>query len=525
MKMKKLYLAIAVLFLFFGCSKKEELGVNPYDGGKEPFGISFSSKKPDPDEGKPGETIQFQVKGLKAHEGNFTFSFNEMPAEIVAVTDSTLDVKVPDFVSSGGVSIRLKDQVFFGPHFNVMSDVRVDTDFDLGNGFDFHIGIIHPASNGFLIGGSFTNFNDEATEDKYINSIHFINSLGQSGSDFSFGKGGAGIISSIDVAPNGKMYVSGMLSSFNDRRVSSITRLNANGSLDTTIVDVINPTPEKPENALDTVAAFNGGVMFGSIIKVFPTSDNGVIGVGNFDVYESIDYQYSSRESRQPILTQVKNIVKFKEDGGLDSAFNIKNEGANGTISDAVRLSDGRIIMVGSFTRFNGQPANRIVCIKPDGKIDPTFDIGSGGNRNILSIRYNKNLEKIVISGLFTKYKDKDTQGVVVMDKNGVVDDTFQMDDLDGESVYFAQILNSGQVLVSGSFEKYQGVKRSGLLILESNGDALQRYNSLGSFVGQITTAVETTSSLGHPAVLLGGLINIADDKRVGNIVKIELKN
>lgn len=524
--MKKLYFAIAILCISFGCSKKEEIGNNPYAGGKEPFGIAFSSKKPEPNEGRPGETIRFQVKGLQQYEGDFTFSFNEMPAEIEALTDSTIDVIVPELVSSGGVSIRYKDQVFFGPHFNIESNIRLDTDFGVvNNGFSASLFDIYKESDGFLIGGSFDDFEDEASEDNPINSIHYLNSLGESGSDFSFEKGATGSISSIDKAPNGKYYVSGDLTLFNDREVNRITRLNANGSLDTVEVDVLNPTPEKPENGKDTVATFNGGSMSGSIIKVFATSDNGVIGVGNFDMYERIDYKLSSRDNRHSLLTQAKGLIKFKEDGSIDSTYNVGNSGANGQIMDAARLNDGRIILVGSFTRFNGEQANRIVCIGTDGEVDPSFDIGDGADKTIMSIRYNKDLNKIAIAGIFDTYKGQATEGVILMDTDGIVDDTFVLSDLGQGSANFAQVLNSGKVLVTGTFEEYQGVKRSNLLILEENGEALQEYNTLGNFSGQINKVVETTSSMGYPALLIGGSFRTIDGKKVGNIAKIELRN
>lgn len=524
--MKKIYFAIAILFISFSCSKKEEIGNNPYAGGKEPFGVAFSSKKPEPNEGRPGETIRFQVKGLKQYEGDFTFSFNEMTAEIEALTDSTIDVVVPELVSSGGVSIRLKDQVFFGPHFNVMSNIRVDSDFGIVNGFNAQVSDIFTESEGFLIAGSFSNFEDQASEENEIRGIHAITSLGKTSGDFDFGKKrAAGDILSIDKAPNGKIYVSGNLTLFNEKEVSGIARLTSKGELETTILDVINPTPEKPENGKDTVPTFNGGIMSGNIIKVFATSDNGAIGVGNFDVYQRIDYQYSSRENRQKNPVRASGLIKLKEDGSLDSAYNVGNEGANGQITDAARLDDGRIILVGSFTRFNGEAARRIVCIGTDGEIDPSFDIGTGADKIITSIRYNKDLNKIVIAGVFDTYKDQPSRGVVIMDTDGNVDDTFELSNMGDGKANFAQILNSGQVLVTGSFEEYQGVKRSGFLILEENGEALQKYNTLGTFNGQINKVVETTSSMGYPALLIGGSFNTVDDKKAGNIVKIELRN
>lgn len=90
--------------------------------------------------------------------------------------------------------------------------------------------------------------------------------------------------------------------------------------------------------------------------------------------------------------------------------------------------------------------------------------------------------------------------------------------------ITFAHILNNGRIVLSGGITEYDGVKRSSLLILNSNGEALQKYNNIGLFAGMVNSLVETTSSLGRPAILLGGDIFRVEKKLVRNIVKLEIK-
>ena len=157
--------------------------------------------------------------------------------------------------------------------------------------------------------------------------------------------------------------------------------------------------------------------------------------------------------------------------------------------------------------------------------MDPAFNVGTGANNTIFSVRYNTILKKYVITGNFTQFNGREARGLVVLNSDGSTDNNFKMGDLGTGIPTFAQILNSGKILVSGSFETYNGVKRSHLLILEANGDALQAYNNIGDFSGSIYTAIETTSSQGYPALLLGGSFDQINGKQIRNIVKLEIRN
>lgn len=520
-------LSLLGVMIFQSCQKKEETGVDPYAGGREPLGINFLSDRTDPTIGLPGEIIRVNVRGLKAYENNLVFRLNEVPVEVVALSDSTLDFRVPEEVSSGLLTVVVDDTFFTGPRFTVEGKVSVDTDYRVVNGFDFSVMQILGHSGGHLAVGSFSNFEDEATDEAPINGIHFLNSLGQSASSsMAFGEGAKnGSISSIARLSNGKFLIGGYLNEYNGRELAGIARLNANGSLDTTVVAVINPDPEtKPLNGLDTVSAFNVGFEGGLVSYVFPVEGDGAVLVGSFTRHLRTDYNYSSRENRREIPTNVRNVAKVRADGTLDESFNRANLGLNGYVNGAVQLNDGRLVIVGGFTTYNGRPANNIVCIKPNGEIDESFVSAAGSNREILSITYNNATGKIVLAGNFNTYAGSAVKGVVLLDESGLVDTNFQLGTLEGGSPSYGYSLTNGKVLVTGGFNKYNGIQR-GLLILEPDGTAKQEYNNIGLFAGTPSTLVETTSSLGNPAVLLGGFIIAVDGVATGNIVRIEIKD
>lgn len=524
----KLYSFLLLLlgaFFTIGCHKDDAIGEDPYAGGKQPLGIFFLDEQPQPEAVAPGEVVRIHVRGLARYENEFTFYLNQMEAEVVSLTDSTIDVLVPELASTGGSSVRLKNQAFFGPRVFVSGKVSVDQDFGIVKGFNGPVLDILPFGGGYLLSGMFSDFDDEAGEEVFRNSIHFINSLGKSDATFNFQKGTSGAVNSMVRLPNGKFLVGGMLNDFNHREVMNIAQLNVDGTLDTLITPVINPTPEDETKNVDTVSAFNGGTLSGIVVKLIPTSDNGVIALGSFRSHVKIDYRYSSKDNKRGIYTSVRNVMRLKSDGSLDSAFAENTQGTSGNVVDGAVNSAGQVAIVGSFTSFDSRQAGRIVRLNADGSLDETFNVGAGANKDIFSIDFNEEQQKYVVTGNFTQFNGHSLAGIAVLNQDGSVDANFKPRDLGTGIPTFAKILNSGKILVSGGFESYDGIQRSQILFLEPDGEALQAYNNIGDFTGLVAAAEETVSSQGYPAVLIGGSFSQINGVNVENIAKLEIRN
>lgn len=521
---------IVGLLTIVACGKKEAgLGEDPYAGGKPPLGVTFENLNRPLPPARPHDVIMVTVRGLKQYESNLEAFVNEEPSQIIMVSDSTMELRLPTSVSSGILKVKIDEQVFFGPKVTVEGKVSLDRDYGIVNGYNGTVAQLLPVSPNTWAVGTFTDFENEASSTVFRNGISAINSTGKSVTEaaaYNPERGAQGGLSSITRLPDGKFIVAGTMASYNRHLVRGLTRLHSNGALDTATVELINTTPEKPENAFDTLPAFNANLL-GSVVKVFATPDTGVIAVGGFTTHSYVNYTYSSRETKSHFYTEVNNIVRLKSNGRVDSSFVYNNPRANGFVSDAVQLNDGRVIVVGSFTTFSGHTANRIIAFNPDGSVDASFaaNIGSGANSDIFSITYNPVQDKIALTGRFTTFAGSPNRGVVILNSDGSVDPIFELGDTEGRIANYAYVMNNGKVLVSGDFVRYNGIHRAQLLILEPDGEALQEYNNMGTFSGRINSVVETTSSLGHPALLIGGSISMADGRPVGNIFKLEIRN
>lgn len=525
----------ALIFLIlsgvlFSCQKSVTISeTDPYAGGKQSLGIAFTGQYPTPQSASPGESVVFQVKGLLSYKDSFAFYINGEQAQVLDLTDSLITVKVPDDVSSGIATLKVEGQIFFGPRLAIINKVSIDNNFAINIGTNGAINDCYGFSSGFVLAGSFSNFQNKVDWWSPFNNIVLLDNQWNWNQTFQHNSAASGPLYSIAKLSNGQFILAGNFSSYNGYvGFNNITKVNADLTMDTAIVNVVNTTTD-PKGGRDTVSRFNGGAPQVPILRAFVTTDDKVIAVGNFRNYGRANYAESNRQGLRLVYTKISSVMRMMKDGSLDTTYGYVattgNSGVNGVINDAAMLPDGRVILVGLFSSYNGTAVNNIVRLDTSGKVDGTFKAGSGANNQINTVRYNPLTDKLVVTGTFSSFNGQSANGVAVMDGDGQLDASFKLRSIDGGLVNFATALNNGKVVVSGTFNKYDGVTRPGFLILESDGTALQEYNNVGTFQGQIEQVYETKSSLGNPALVLAGYISKFDDQAVGNIVRVEVLN
>src|SRR5690606_15315912 len=111
--------------------------------------------------------------------------------------------------------------------------------------------------------------------------------------------------------------------------------------------------------------------------------------------------------------------------GSIDATFNV-GTGSNDAVRALAIQSDGKIIIGGSFTSYNGTTKNHIARINANGSIDNTFNVGTGFS----SFSQIKNIQlqsdgKIIVVGEFTSYNGTSRSGIVRINTNGSIDTSF----------------------------------------------------------------------------------------------------
>ncbi|MCB0781488.1 MAG: hypothetical protein KDC03_18520, partial [Flavobacteriales bacterium] len=87
--------------------------------------------------------------------------------------------------------------------------------------------------------------------------------------------------------------------------------------------------------------------------------------------------------------------VRFLADGRMDTTFRPVT-GANGRVNALQLLPDGRMVIGGEFTSFNGQPTRRLARLHDDGSVDTSFHVGSGAHVTVNALLRKPNGELFV---------------------------------------------------------------------------------------------------------------------------------
>lgn len=539
--MKKFKFIIAIMFLFAiaiqGCKKEEELFEDPYADAKQSLGIKISETElPTPSSGIAGTEVTFKITGVLPYKDKLSFMFNGEKGEVTEVTATTIKVKVPDAGSTGVTSIAIGDQLIIGPQFIVTGLIKTDITWKATAGANGFVSQFYEMVDGrALVIGQFNNFDNKGIITP-INRIARTSIDGEYDRTFRTGRGANGALSKV-IEIGGRFIIAGGFSGYNQRteNISNITSLFTNGAIDTVKIK----TARKP-SLTDTVTIkafpkFNGGT--NDFIGRLYAHQGKILATGNFRYYVKRTYDKPNYDfTRDTVIldsTEIRQIVRMNLDGSLDKTYrfntatNKGNIGANGQVdtymhTDADKLE--KLVVFGNFNTFDGQAAGRIIRLNADGTIDPTFNTGSGADNQIFSLIYNATTKKYMMTGSFTKYNGKTAIGIAMLNEDGTLDESFTAKALDGGYASFAKQLNSGLIVLSGGFKKYNNVTRNGFMILNSKGDLAAGYNTTGPFQGGLADAIETKSADGKKALLLIGTINRFDNQPANNIMRVTIE-
>ena len=190
-------------------------------------------------------------------------------------------------------------------------------------------------------------------------------------------------------------------------------------------------------------------------------------------------------------------IARFNADSTVDLAFDNtashtgSNAGGIGAASfpvvyDMVRQPDGKIIIGGNFTTFDGTASGNLARLNADGTLDGTFNIGTGPDNTVYAVAAQPD-GKVVIAGGFLNYNGTSRPYVTRLNANGSLDASFTGPSpaLSGGSagwrVQALALQTDGKILVGGSFYIPGGGAnfKAGLCRLNANGTMDSTFNGV----------------------------------------------
>ena len=312
----------------------------------------------------------------------------------------------------------------------------IDLTFNTGTGANSNVWTTAIQSDGkIIIGGDFTSYNGTTR-----NRIARLNADGTLDATFNPGTGANSRIQTTAIQSDGKIIIGGYFTSYNETPVGRIARLNADGTLDPT---------------------FNSGTGANQIVYTIVIQSDGKIIIGGIFTY----YNGTSRYY----------IARLNSDGTLDATFN-PGTGTNASVRSIAIQSDGKIIIGGVFTSYNGISRSKIARLNADGTLDATFNPTTGASNDIHTTTIQSD-GKIIIGGWFLSYNGATRSRIARINADGTLDATFNPGTGANGYVKTTAIQSDGKIIIGGEFTSYNGTSRNHIARINADGTLDATYN------------------------------------------------
>lgn len=327
--------------------------------------------------------------------------------------------------------------------------------FDPGTGVSEEIFSMALQSDGkILIGGDFTRVNGVNRS-----RIARLNSDGSLDTTFDPGSGAVSspaAVYALVVQPDDKILVGGRFNTMNGEARTNIVRLEPNGAVES--IATFNP-------GLGTTGPSSTGTIFALALQ----PDGKILLGGQFT---NVNGQARSR------------IARLHSDGSVEdfATFN-PGTGADGTVRSIHLQSGGQILVGGAFLNFNGTSRRSLARLNADGSMEPdaTFSIGTGTQDGfspgtVDSVQQQTD-GKIVISGRFTSFNGVALGNIARLNADGSLEGLTTFNPGGGTSgpfgnarVYSVAIQTNGSIVLGGQFTAVSGQLRRLVARLRPDG-------------------------------------------------------
>jgi uncharacterized delta-60 repeat protein len=213
------------------------------------------------------------------------------------------------------------------------------------------------------------------------------------------------------VQEDNKIIIGGAFTTLNGSAVKPLIRLNEDGTVDNTFqcaIDEVTSFDLQSDGKLVAITdsyfvrlnadgTLDGSFSFGNYVPSYSP-----IAIGPNDEIYYVSYSI---------------LFKVLKDGADDNTFLSGTGTTDGSISSIDVQDDGKILLGGYFTTYNGFTSNSIVRVNTDGTVDEGFNVGVGptGQIHKLLVRENNN---IIIGGQFWSYNNE-TGSLIELNPDG----------------------------------------------------------------------------------------------------------
>jgi uncharacterized delta-60 repeat protein len=152
-------------------------------------------------------------------------------------------------------------------------------------------------------------------------------------------------------------------------------------------------------------------------------------------------------------------IARFNGDGSADGTFAPVDitQSLYGGVRDLEIQPDGKILVGGDFSKIGGTNRNGIARLNANGTLDTTFDPGAGADGEVAAVALQTN-GKVLVGGAFTNFNGVAHKRIARLNPDGSIDSSFNPAP---DGVVSSILLQpDGKILLAGDFLTVNGLLR-----------------------------------------------------------------
>jgi len=328
-----------------------------------------------------------------------------------------------------------------------------------------------------------------------------LNPDGSNDTSFNIGTGFDDDVNDIALQTNGKILVVGDFDNYNGSLHSKIIRLNPDGSTDTSFDVGLGPQNE-----------FSPGSASSSNLEdVSVQPDGKIIVSGGFNLFDG---------------TTVSQVARLNNDGSLDNTFNNSISSPQfPTVLNTRVLNDNSILYTGSFDEFLNYKRDYILKLTPAGSLDFTFNTNNGPSNGATDAVIINDIEESAagyfVAGQFNEYDNLLSRNVAKINADGSVDLNFSTgngeDNGFDDEVFGMVVQSDGKLIATGDFDNYNGNAVGKIARLNSDGSFDSSFNS-GTGFNSRPNDIEMQAD---GKLLVAGIFNSYNGSTVDRLVRL----
>jgi len=351
----------------------------------------------------------------------------------------------------------------------VNPDGTIDTSLNIGTGTNGEVRVAVPISGGkVLVGGTFSQYSGST-----VDRIMRINSNGTLDNTFTSPPFSGGTVRTIVTQSDGKIVVGGTFGG-DYRSKPYLNKTTPTNLIDTTFNQGSGPS----STVLALAEQSDGKILMSGNQTVY--SGSAVSSLIRINTNGTLDTSWTTGTGGYSILpvsggkvlvagdTTIAGIRRYNSNGTTDSSFNV-GKGASSTVSTAATQSNGKIIIGGAFTSFGNQGNNNLIKLTSSSFIDYSFNQGTGLDGYAFTFASQSD-GKILAGGNFTDYSGSVANYLVRINTDGTKDTSFNTGVGFNNIVYVVKVQPDGKIVVGGGFTSYSGSSSPRIVRLNSNG-------------------------------------------------------